>query len=287
MTPITQCPFDHAVITVRERMDEAAAIYARMGFTLTERSFHAAGSCNHLMVFERDYLELIGFPPAGQKIRADLLESPIGLDGLVLKAGDTNGIHRELVRRGFPAGAPHPLSRKLTLPGSSVEEEARFTTVRLPRGAVQGGRLYYCRHETPHLIWHPPFMSHANGAVGIASFTIAVPDPAAEAAKYERILDTKAKIGAEGGASLQLARTTLELMTPTALRSALGALACNAADADGRERDAYMAMVTIRVRDLAAAHAVLKLGGFSPARLGERLVVPASEAMNCTIAFSG
>lgn len=47
MTSITRCPFDHAVITVRERMDEAAAIYARMGFTLTERSFHAAGSCNH------------------------------------------------------------------------------------------------------------------------------------------------------------------------------------------------------------------------------------------------
>lgn len=105
MTSTTQCPFDHAVITVRVRMDEAAAIYARMGFTLTERSYHAAGSCNHLMVFERDYLELIGFPPAGQAIRADLLESPIGLDDLVLKAGDTDGIHRELVARGFPAGA--------------------------------------------------------------------------------------------------------------------------------------------------------------------------------------
>ena len=163
MTPITQCPLDHAVITVRDRMDEAEAIYKRMGFTLTDRSFHAAGSCNHLMVLERDYLELIGFPPAGQVIRADLLESPIGLDGLVLKAGDTDGIHRELVARGFPAGAPQPLSRKLTLPGSNVEEEARFTTVRFPRGAVQGGRLYYCRHETPHLIWHPPFLSHANG----------------------------------------------------------------------------------------------------------------------------
>ena len=73
MPPVTRCPLDHAVITVRERMDEAEAIYRRMGFTLTERSFHAAGSCNHLMVFERDYLELIGFPPAGQRIRPDLL----------------------------------------------------------------------------------------------------------------------------------------------------------------------------------------------------------------------
>ncbi len=285
MTPITQCPFDHAVITVRERMDEAAAIYARMGFTLTERSFHAAGSCNHLMVFERDYLELIGFPPAGQAIRPDLLESPIGLDGLVLKAGDTEGIHRELVARGFPAGAPQPLSRKLMLPGSAVEEEARFTAVRFPRGAVQGGRLYYCRHETPHLIWHPPFMAHANGATGIDSFTIAVPDPAAEAAKYERILDTKAVIGADGAARLALGPTKLELTTPRTLQSTLGILACDAADEKGRKRDAYMAMVTIKVRDLAAAQAVLQRGGFLPVRLGGRIVVAASEAMNCTIAF--
>ena len=123
--------------------------------------------------------------------------------------------------------------------------------------------------------------------MGIASFTIAVPDPDAEAAKYERILDTKAKIGTEGSASLQLGQTTLELMTPATLRSTLGALACDAADADGHERDAYMAMVTIKVLDLATAHDLLRRAGFSPARLGERTAIAAAEAMNCTIAFSG
>ena len=286
MPPVTRCPLDHAVITVRERMDEAEAIYRRMGFTLTERSFHAAGSCNHLMVFERDYLELIGFPPAGQRIRPDLLEAPIGLDGLVLQAGDVDAIHRELVARGFPAGEPQPLARKLTLPGSSDEQEARFTTVRFPRGALQGGRLYYCRHETPQLVWHPPFQSHANGAVSIASFTIAVPDPAAEIARYERILETPAKIGADGSARIRLGHAELELLTPAALQGALGALACDPADAEGTKRDAYMAMVTIRVRDLAVAQGTLQRGGFSPTQIGERLVIPASEAMNCTIAFS-
>ena len=286
MASPTQCPLDHAVITVRERMDEAAAIYRRMGFTLTDRSFHAAGSCNHLMVFERDYLELIGFPPAGQRIRPDLLESPIGLDGLVFKAGDADAIHRELVARGFPAGEPQPLSRKLTLPGSNVEEEARFTTVRFPRGAVQGGRLYYCRHETPHLIWHPPFQSHANGAIGIAAFGIAVPDPAAEAAKYERILDAQAMIGADGSTRIPMGHATLELMTPATLRFTFGALACDPADANGKVRSAYMAMVTIKVRDLSATQGVLERGGFSISRIDSCLIVPASEAMNCTVAFS-
>jgi glyoxalase-like protein len=282
---VTQCPFDHAVISVRDRMDEAAPIFTRMGFTLTDRSFHPAGSCNHLMVFERDYLELIGFPPPGRAIRPDLLEGPIGLDGLVLKAGDVIAIHRELVARGFPAGAPQALSRKLTLPGSSVEDEARFTTVRLPRGALRGGRLYYCRHETPQFIWHPPFQTHHNGALGIASFTIATPDPTAEIAKYERILDTPATIGTDGGTRIRMGHTELELLSPAALKTALGALACDANDFDGRKRDSYMAMVTIRVRDLAATQRALQHGGFSAARLRAGIAVPAAEAMNCTIAF--
>jgi hypothetical protein len=79
----------------------------------------------------------------------------------------------------------------------------------------------------------------------------------------------------------------LQLLTPAALQTTLGALACDAADADGQKRDAYMAMVTIRVRDLATTRSVLQRGGFLSTQFGDRLVVPASGAMNCTIAFSG
>ncbi len=286
MPSITHCPLDHAVISVRDRMDEAAAIFKRMGFTLTDRGFHSTGSCNHLMVFERDYLELIGFPPPGQAIRPDLREAPIGLDGLVLQAGDAQGIHRELVARGLPVGEPQLLARKLRLPGSLIDQEARFTTVRFPRGALQGGRVYYCRHETPELVWHAPFQSHANGALGIASFTIAVPDPATEITRYATILDSQGTFHADTSACISLGHAELDLVTPSALHAALGALACDATDHEGHRRDAYMAMLTIRVSDLATAAAVLRRGGFSPAAIGDRIAIPAIEAMNCTIAFS-
>ena len=286
MSAITQCPLDHAVISVRDRMDEAATLFRRMGFALTDRGHHSSGSCNHLMVFERDYLELIGFPPAGQTIRPDLLQAPIGLDGLVLKATDPHAIHHALVARGLPAAEPQALARRITLPGSTVEQEARFTTVRLPRGALQGGRVYYCRHETPELVWHPSFQSHDNSAIGISSFTIAVPDPASEITRYEKILDTGAGIAADNTARITLGHAELELVTPPALRTALGTLACDANDHEGHAREAYMAMLTIKVRSLATATDVLRRGRFSKARLGKRIAIPASEAMNCTIAFS-
>ena len=286
MPSITQCPLDHAVISVRDRIDEAAAMFTRMGFTLTDRGFHSTGSANHLMVFERDYLELIGFPPPGQPIRPDLVSAPIGLDGLVLQAADVPGIYQALVARGFPAAKPQNLARKVILPGSTIEEEAHFTTVRLPRGALGGGRIYYCRHETPHLVWHAPFQSHANGATGIASFTIAVPDPAKEIARFESALDAHATIRGDGSAFISLGHARLELATPCALRASLGTLACDATDHNGQPRDAYMAMLTIKVRDIAGTRDTLHRNGISMTQLGDRIVIPAAIAMNCTIAFS-
>ena len=73
---------DHVVVNVHDRMDEAAALYARLGFTLTPRGTHSLGSINHLAIFGTDYLELIGTPEGGGA-RQDILGWPMGLNGLV------------------------------------------------------------------------------------------------------------------------------------------------------------------------------------------------------------
>ncbi|MSQ19297.1 MAG: VOC family protein [Betaproteobacteria bacterium] len=285
----TNCPLDHAVISVRDRIDEAASIFTRMGFTLTERSFHSAGSCNHLMVFEQDYFELIGWPPSGQAIRPDLLDAPIGLDGLVLRTDDAHGVHRELATKGLPVSAPETLARKVRLPGGQAEEEARFTTVRFPRGALAGGRVYYCQHETPHLVWHPPFQSHRNGARAIVKFTIVVPAPMQEMAQYERILGVPAVVCTPACARITLGHAELELITAQTLAADLGPLACAPIDSAGRPLADYMAMLTIKVQDLHRAEQVVRDGGFATTRLTRdtqaSMAVPAGETMHCTIAF--
>jgi hypothetical protein len=72
-----------------------------------------------------------------------------------------------------------------------------------------------------------------------------------------------------------MGHTELELLTPEALQSALGSLACDVSDFDGRKRDSFMAMVTIRVRDLAATERALQHGGFSARELRAGIAVPA------------
>ncbi len=268
---------DHAVISVRDRLDEAERVFTRMGFTLTPRGVHRAGSANHLMVFGPDYLELIGFPPA-PPVRADLVDSPIGLDGLVLSLGDPASVHAHLAALGLPVGEPQPLSRPIEIDGRL--EEARFTTVRLPRDALAGGRLYFCHHHTPQFVWRNEWRDHANGARAIARFTIAVPDPHAQAEKYARIL------GAPATTEFNLGHATLALESARELRMRLGTLAPDTHDTAGRSREAYMAMLTIRTESLAAAEDTARAGGLHPVRTGPgTIAIAAREAMNCTIVF--
>ena len=49
--PDTSPNLDHVVIDVRDRMDEAARVFARLGFQLTPRGYHTLGSTNHLAMF--------------------------------------------------------------------------------------------------------------------------------------------------------------------------------------------------------------------------------------------
>ena len=283
---MTIYPLDHAVISVRDQMDRAAATYARMGFTVTHRGVHRVGSINHLMVFDDDYLELIGFPPGGEHFRPDLTESPIGLDGLVLRPDSAKATYTRLKDAGYEPAEPSLLGRPVLIEGK--QEEARFMTVRFPRGAVAGGRLYFCEHLTPLFIWRDEWMRHANGAQSIAAFTIAVPDPHAEASRYQAMLGAKVPLFADTRVLVQLRGSALDLITPESLSASLGDAACDPPGVDGRARESFMAAVTIRVGDIEQTAAVLRAGGFHARRLdADTLAVPASEAMNCTIVFSG
>ena len=52
---------DHAFL-LTDALDEAAAAWRAMGFTLSPRGLHSAakGTANHTVMFEADYFELLG-----------------------------------------------------------------------------------------------------------------------------------------------------------------------------------------------------------------------------------
>ncbi len=198
--------FDHAVINVLGRMDEAAAHYERLGFTLTPRGHHTLGSINHLAVFGDSYLELLGYAPGEREKRAEMWVHPPGLTGLAFRTGDAAALHDELQGKGVPVEPYKDFSRPVAIDGQ--EKTASFRTFQIDRGEVANGRIFFCQHNTPELIWRSQWQAHANGASGIAAATIATGDPSRLAA----ILGQVPGVGGQG--DLRAGRTALRIVEP-------------------------------------------------------------------------
>ncbi|MGD9945034.1 MAG: VOC family protein [Burkholderiaceae bacterium] len=271
---------DHAVINVLYDMDTAVERFRRLGFTLTERGYHSLGSINHLMMFGSDYLELIGVERDATPIRREVADSPQGLNGLVFGTGDAERCHRELAAEGIDAEPPLAFGRPVAVDGS--ERRAEFRTVRLKPGVARGGRVYFCQHLTRQWVWHPPWQVHANGAQALQSFAIVVPDPAAEAALYERMLGIPAQRISAGESELSFGGFSLRLISEDVHRRRFGSHGC---DAGGR--DSYMAALTVRTDALSKLRACVAAAGLDGQieNGAASVIVPASLAFNCVLEF--
>ncbi len=273
---------DHAVINVLRDMDAAVRRFSNLGFTLTPRGHHSLGSINHLMVFDHDYLELVGLPDGGGPVRREVADSPPGLNGLVFATPDAARLQRDLVASGIPAQPPLGFDRPVTIDGAT--RRASFRTVRLDAGWVQGGRVYYCQHETPDLVWRPDWQRHRNGVHALAGMTIAVPDPALETARYRAlgaaVACNKAAASVEES-TLAFGDFTLRLVTASLYIARYGTLGC-----DPGGRDAFMGALELRTRALAQVRECLATADIAGAeQSATTITVPATHLFNAVVTF--
>ncbi len=176
---------DHLVINTHYDIDAAQTLFDGLGFTVTPRGYHTLGSVNHLVVLAGGYLELIGQPRDSDKVRQEILDSPVGIDGLVYAVDDIEACHDRWLALGLDAQPVQHFSRPVQVADKSVD--ARFSTARLRPGQFAAGRVYACRHLTPELVWRPEWMAHANGVRGISSLLVVDKDPVQAAESYARL----------------------------------------------------------------------------------------------------
>lgn len=172
---------DHLVINTLFNLEPYRAFFSALGFTLTPKSRHSLGSVNHLILFQDSYLELIGLEQDGP-VRRDILESRMGIDGFVLKMDEEEAVLTDLEKAGLRATAPQRFSRDVANGG-----KAEFIAVRLEPGQFAEGRVYFCRHLTPELVWQRAYMTHPNGVSGIGKLTIASAEPDVTREAYGRL----------------------------------------------------------------------------------------------------
>src|SRR5580692_6485350 len=250
---------DHVVINALFDMDRAAGLMAQLGFTLTPRGYHSLGSINHLVMFEHDYLELIGLPSGTGVVRKDVLESPRGLNGLVFQAKDVDACQRTLRNSGLAMLEPQSFSRPVTIDG--VEHLARFRTVRTAPELFEAGRIYYCQHFTPELVWHRPWMSHPNGCQGLSELVIVTSNLETDAPRYAKAAQAPAERQGDDWIIALPHGFDLTLISPARYRASYGE---QCVEADGRQ--SFFGAVVFNapefapIRHLASSIAEIRVG---------------------------
>jgi hypothetical protein len=275
--PLPPPVLDHVVIDVRDRMDEAARTFTALGFQLTPRGHHTLGSMNHLMMFATDYLELLGFGEGGVS-RPELAPFPVGLNGLVFKTADADAVHAHAAAVGLPILPVQSFSRPVEIGGT--REDARFRTTRLDPGKIAMGRVYFCEHLTPDLVWRPEWQAHPNGARAISRVVVATPEPQATAVLFRDLFGPTVLSVAGAKCSVGAGTARVEVATQAAIAAEFGDAAPQAAG-----RSEYLAAVEMKVG--SAASTAERLRDIAGIRVEpSRIVVPAPAAFNTTLVFA-
>lgn len=181
--------FDHAVLNLHYDLDAGEELFNSLGFKIAPRGYHSLGSMNHLIVFETNYLELIGLDPSNPNPRKELLDWPVGLNGLVYGSDDVDVTLARLRSQQLPVLEPKAFSRPVTIDG--IATEARFRTVHMDPGFFSASRLYFCEHLTPDLVWNDAFIQHPNTASRLKRLLVVAEDLDAQASRLARVVGAK------------------------------------------------------------------------------------------------
>jgi hypothetical protein len=243
-------PLDHIVINTLFDMDRAATLMEQLGFTVTPRGYHSLGSINHLMVFEGGYLELVGLPLGTDVLRRDVLESSLGLNGLVFQAKEVDAIVGPLRDSGLAMLPPQDFSRPAIIDG--VEQLVGFRTTRTAPKLFAAGRVYYCQHYTPELVWRREWMTHANGCSGLSELVVVTSAVETDASLYAKAAQAPAKQCENNVWTIDLVDAfRITLLSPARYRERYGAL-CVETDT----RNSFFGAIVLKTDDLGRIHDV-------------------------------
>ncbi len=210
---------DH-LLTYVPSLDAAAALFTRMGFTLSPRSsIDAMGISNHLVLMtplgpgRANYLELM-WPHNPDKLGSTMqrvLSGPAGMRSMVLAAEAIGKFHRRMGELGFIAPEPVHARREWKIPGEpSVFPE--FEVI-LPVEAPL--RFNACRYYNVELYLRPEWRVHANGAKRIRS-CFAIADNPASLASYSVLFGQSGQEMSDGSWLFPTGEIDLQVLTPAA-----------------------------------------------------------------------
>lgn len=267
--------------------DAARDALERLGFTLTPFSAQshrteengplvAAGTGNHCIMLQRGYLEILA-PTADTPVAAQLraaIRRYVGVHLVAFGTATPEADHARAAKAGFAPLPPVDLQREIDT--EQGRKTARFTVVRVPPGTMAEGRIQFCRHHTPGLLWQPRWTSHPNRAASLAGVILRVADAQEAAKRYARYTGLPAQLSGEIW-RLDTARGYLIFADRDILHRRLGVVP---------PALPWIAGYALKSDDIAATRDFLREAGVTAREMdGERLLVQLPPAVGGIILF--
>ena len=225
---------DHTGVAVRD-LDVGQQKYDRLGFTLTERSFHSGsrtpggpvekwGSGNHCAMFENGYLEIIGITdPNLYSSTQDYLTRYEGQHIVAIGSGDADKSYPVLSGRFEGVTPANKLQREAPFgPNNEETRLAAFRNIHVDRANFPEAKLIFIDHLTPEVLWQPHLLSHPNGAVALAEVALCVEDLDETCGRLSRLFDQQPKEVMPGGKVFNLSRGNVYVITEARLKDWVG-----------------------------------------------------------------
>lgn len=271
---------DHVVVMV-DGIDAAEAAYRRLGFQVQPRGFHRKlGTANHLMIFDKDYFEILGIVEDTEfnAERRAWLKGGGGLANVALATDGADLAFDAFKAAGLNPDAPLFFDRAVEVEGRT--EHAKFRTIRIPKTNMPVVGFFVCEHQTPQFVYRPEWAKHPNGVRGILGVTVIAEQPAKWAPELEKYFG-RGSVRREGdGLVVETGTQPIRYLTRQDYMVRYpGVIPVRTGD--------HPALLSLRVDDLAACEALLEKNGVKLLKPdGRRLIVPPSEAAHLTLEFA-
>jgi hypothetical protein len=274
---------DHAMLISRD-LERARSDYQRMGFAVTPLTPHPHGTANHLIMFQHDFVELLGIV-APEKLDSRsaaaklFLQVREGLAALALPTSDAGQDREALIRRGLDPSDLYSFDRPVTLPDGR-ETRAIVDTVWVSEPSAPLVQTFLSQQHVAEAIWVPDWQVHPNGAQAIAWLTLVADDPAGPLEDHlAALFETDVARDAQGRRSFRTPRGEIRVLRPDDYEATCGVSAEAARP--------YIAGVGIRVADLEGLATQLQQNGVPCERSSQVVRVPPGFAHGALIEFTG
>ena len=238
--------------------EAASTALARAGFFATPRSVQVGpdgaltGTGNVTSMFKSGYIEVL-YKTADTALGRELdiaIARYAGVHLAAFSVSDASAAHRRLESSGFRMRPIAHMQRPVDT--AAGPDTAKFTVTRVERGEMAEGRIQILTHHTEAAVWQPRWLTHPNGAAGLADVVIASTNVDEAAARFSRFTGVPTAENIFGKA-VRLDRGGVQLMTAEAFARLAPDIAVPSLP--------FIGLYAITVRSLTVLRESLQRGG--------------------------